>query len=151
MRTNQHELLFSVRQIVKLFKPAIFATGVFGVIAMSQGCALLLVGGAVGGATYGAVKYAGNALQVTHDISMDRAWNAANTALKELQIPVTSSKHDQMSGLLEGRNAQEQPVSIELLRKTEKVTQIRIVVGTFDTSANREGSRLIYDAMKARF
>ena len=97
------------------------------------------------------MKYVGNTLQVTHDVSLDRAWNAANAALKELQMPVTSSKNDALSGHLEARNAQEQPVSIDLLRKTEKVTQIRIVVGTFDTSANREAARLIYDTMKTWF
>lgn len=151
MKTNHSKLLCEKRTIVKAFKQAIFTTCIFAAIASFQGCALLLVGGAVGGATYGAVKYAGNTLQVTHDVSLDKAWNSASAALKELQIPVTSSKHDQMSGHLEGRNAQEQPVSIDLLRKTEKVTQIRIAVGRFDTSANREGSRLIYDTMKARF
>jgi hypothetical protein len=151
MKTNQCKLPCEKRIILKAFKRAIFMTFVFAAIALFQGCALLLVGGAVGGATYGAVMYVGNTLQVTHDVSLDRAWNSANAALKELQIPVTSSKHDQMSGHLEGRNAQEQPVSIDLLRKTEKVTQIRIAVGRFDTSANREGSRLIYDTMKTRF
>jgi len=48
-------------------------------MAMVQGCVLLLVGGA----TYGAVKYAGNTVQVTHDVSLDNAWHAANTALKK--------------------------------------------------------------------
>jgi len=88
---------------------------------------------------------------VTHDVSLDRAWIAAKATLKELRMPVTSSKNDALSGHLEARNAQEQPVSIGLLRKTDKVTQIRISVGTFDTSANRDGARLIYDAMKTRF
>ncbi|MFZ2643623.1 MAG: DUF3568 family protein [Verrucomicrobiia bacterium] len=151
MKPNQRKVLCEKRTIAKAFNATIFTTCVFAAMALFQGCALLLVGGAVGGATYGAVKYAGNTLQVTHDVALDRAWNSANAALKELQIPVTSSKNDQMSGHLEGRNAQEQPVSIDLLRKTEKVTQIRIAVGRFDTSANREGSQLIYDRMKARF
>jgi hypothetical protein len=132
---------------MKPFKVVVFAMSLVAVMALYQGCALLLVGGA----TYGAVKYVDNTLQVTHDVSLDRAWNAANATLKELQIPVTASKKDAMSGHLEGRNAQEQPVSIDLLRKTEKVTQIRIAVGTFDTAANRAGAQQIYDAMKSRF
>ena len=132
---------------MKAFKTAIFTVCVLAAMALFQGCALLLVGGAA----YGAVEYVGNTLQVTHDVSLDRAWSAANAALKELQMPVTSSKNDALSGHLEARNAQEQPVSIDLLRKTEKVTQIRITVGTFDTSANRAGAQLIYDTMKARF
>ncbi|MGD0016010.1 MAG: DUF3568 family protein [Verrucomicrobiia bacterium] len=132
---------------MKAFKAAILMVCVLATMALVQGCALLLVGGA----TYGAVEYAGNTLQVTHEVSLDKAWDAANAALKELQIPVTSSKNDALSAHLEARNAQEQPVNIDLLRKTEKVTQIRITVGTFDTSANRAGAQLIYDTMKTRF
>jgi len=132
---------------MRTFTAAISAVCVLAAMALLQGCALLLVGGA----TFGAVKYVGNTLQVTHDVSLDRAWHAANAALKTLEIPVTSSKKDAASGHLEARNAQEQPVSIDLLRKTEKVTEIRIAVGTFDTSANRAGAQQIYDAMKTRF
>jgi len=110
----------------------------------------LLVGGVVGGATYGTVKYVGNILQVTHDVSLDSAWNAATAALKELKLPVTSSNKDAMSGHLVARNAQEQRVSVDLLRKTEKVTEIRVSVGMFDTSANRAGAQQIYDAIKTR-
>ena len=132
---------------MRIFKAATFTAGLLVFAAVLQGCALLLLGGA----TYGTVKYVGNTMQVTHDVSLDKAWHAASAALKELRLPVTSSKNDQMSGHLEARNAQEQPVSIDLLRKTETVTQIRITVGTFDTAANRDGARQVYDAMKRRF
>ena len=132
---------------MKIFKSVTLTVCVLAAATLFQGCCLLLLGGA----TYGAVKYAGNTLQVTHDVSLDNAWHAANAALEKLGLPVTSSKRDQMSGHLEARNAQEQPVSIDLLRKTEKVTRIRIVVGTFDTTANRADAQQIYDAMKNRF
>ena len=132
---------------MKIFKVATLTVCLLAISVLSQGCFLLLVGGA----TYGAVKYAGNTLQVTHDVSLDQAWHAANGALKNLGLPVTVSKKDELSGHLEARNAQEQPVSIDLLRKTEKVTQIRVSVGTFDTVANRAGAQQVYDAMKTRF
>jgi hypothetical protein len=131
---------------MKAFKAALFAGCVFAVMALSQGCALLLVGGA----TYGAVQYVDNKLQVIHDVSLDKAWVAANAALKELQMPVTSWRKDGASGRLEARNAQRQRVNIDLLRKSDRVTEIRIAVGIFDTAANRVGAQQIYDTMKAR-
>ncbi len=134
---------------MKTFKTAILTVCLLAVGVVSQGCFLLLLGGA--GATVGAVKYAGNTLQVTHEVSLDNAWSAANGALKKLGLPVTVSKKDELSGHLEARNAQEQLVSIDLLRKTEKVTQIRVTVGTFDTTANRAGAQQVYDTMKNRF
>ena len=132
---------------MKIFKAAILPIYVLAVMALVQGCCLLLLGGA----TYGVVKYAGNILQVTHDVSLDTAWHAANAALEKLNLPITASKKDATSGHLEARNAQEQTASVDLLYKTEKVTQIRITVGTFDTAANRAGAQQIYDAMKTRF
>ena len=136
---------------MKTFKAATLMVCVLATITLFQGCALLLVGGAVGGATYGTVKYVNNTLQVTHEVSLDNAWHAANAALKTMELPVMSSKKDATSGQVTARSAQEQPVSIDLLRKTEKVTQIRITVGTFDTTANRAAAQQIYDAMKTRF
>lgn len=120
-------------------------------MALVQGCALLLAGGAAAGVAYGTVKYVDNTLRVTHDVSLDKAWGAANAALQELQMPVTASKKDGASGKLEARNAQNQPVTIQTIRNTDRVTEIRITVGTFDTSANRTEARQIYDTMKARF
>ena len=136
---------------MKAFKLSVFMVAVLTAMALVQGCALLLVGGAAAGAAYGTVKYVNNTLQVTHDVSLDKAWGAANAALKELQMPVTASKKDGASGKLEARNAQEQPVTIQTIRKTDRVTEIRITVGTFDTAANRTEAQQIYDKMKARF
>jgi hypothetical protein len=97
------------------------------------------------------VKYVNNTLQVTHDVSLDKAWDAANAALKELRMPVTASTKDGTSGKLEARNAQDQPVIIQLTRKIDSVTEIQITVGTFDNSANRIVAQQISDKMKIRF
>jgi len=136
---------------MKIFKQTVILVAGLAAMTLVQGCALLLVGGAVAGATYGTVKYVNNTLQVTHEVSLDKAWDAANAALKELQLPVTASKKDAASGKLEARNAQEQPVTVQTIRKTEAVTVIKISVGTFDTAANRTQAQQIYDKMKTRF
>jgi hypothetical protein len=120
-------------------------------MALVQGCALLLLGGAAAGAAYGTVKYVNNTLDVTHEVSLDKAWKAANAALKELQMPVTASTKDGATGRLEARNAQNQPVVIQTIRKTDTVTEIQITVGTFESTANQTEAQQIYDHMKARF
>jgi hypothetical protein len=120
-------------------------------MALVQGCALLLLGGAAAGAAYGTVKYVNNTLDVTQEVSLDKAWKAANAALKELQMPVTASTKDGATGRLEAVNAQNQPVVIQTIRKTDTVTEIRITVGTFESTANQTEAQQIYDKMKARF
>ena len=109
------------------------------------------VTGVAAGAAYGTVEYVNNALQVTQEVSLDRAWNAANAALKNLGLPVTATQKDGLAGRLEARNAQNQPVIIKLTRQTDTATKIEISVGTFDSAANRTEARLIYDRMKEKF
>lgn len=116
-----------------------------------QGCALLLLGGVAAGAAYGTVKYVNNTLTVTQEVSLDKAWSAANGTLKELKMPVTGSTKDGASGKLEARNARNQPVTIQLVRKADRVTEIKITVGTFDSSENRIEAQQINDQMKSRF
>ena len=58
------------------------------VLPLTQGCALLLLGGVAAGATYGTVKYVDNTLEVTQEVSLDRTWSAANSTLAELKMPV---------------------------------------------------------------
>jgi hypothetical protein len=135
----------------KSFKLSVVMLAALATMPLIQGCALLLLGGAAAGAAYGTVEYVKNTLQVTQEVSLDKAWDAANAALKELQMPVTASTKDGASGKLEARNAQNQSVTIQTTRKTDSVTEIQITVGTFDSAANRTEAQQIYDKMKARF
>jgi hypothetical protein len=43
------------------------------------------------------------------------------------------------------------PVTIQLTRKSDTVTDIQITMGTFDNAANRTEAQQIYDGMKSRF
>ena len=117
---------------MKKIKHILILTGMAASLALSQGCALLLVGGLAAGAVYGTVSYAKNTLQVRDNVPLDRAWLAANGALKDLSIPVTVTQKDGTSGRLEGRNIRSQPVIIALTRQADSVTEIEITVGTFD-------------------
>jgi hypothetical protein len=115
-----------------------------------QGCFLAVLTGAVGGTAYGTAKYVRNTLQVDQASPLDKTWDAANAALAELKMPVTSSKKDEAYGKLEASNAQGQPVSIELMRRSDSVTRLRITVGTFDSPENRVAAQQIYDKMKSQ-
>ena len=132
-------------------KNTLLVTSLAATMGLSQGCALLLVGGLAAGAVYGTVSYAKNTLQVRDNVSLDRAWLAANGALKDLSIPVTSSKKDGTSGRLDAKNIKNQPVIIALTRQTDSVTGIEVTVGTFDSKENRTDAQYIYDRMKTRF
>jgi len=135
----------------KNIKLSVLLFAALAALPLVQGCGLLLLGGVAAGAAYGTVKYVNNTLQVTHDVSLDRAWKAANGSLKELEMPVTASNKDEASGKLDAMNAKNQPVSIRLTRKTDTVTEIQITVGTFESSENKTEARQIYASMKARF
>ena len=129
-----------------------WATGaamLFGAVVL-QGCALLVVGAAVG---VGAVSYVGNELRVTQEVTVDRAWDAAQGALAELKIPIISGKShkDATGGTLIARNARDQEVQIQFVRQSDRLTEIRVRIGIFDTAANRAAAQLVYDKMRARF
>lgn len=117
----------------------------------AQGCALFVVG-AVAGAAAGTVSYVGNELRSSQDVSVDKAWSAANDAVRELQFSVITDKthKDATGGTLTARTAKDQQVRIQLIRTSDRVTEIRIRVGAFDTTANRSTAQLVWDKMKAR-
>jgi hypothetical protein len=118
-------------------------------VAAGQGCALFLVGAAAG-AGAGTASYMGNELHVTQEVNMDRAWSAANAAMQELQFRIIQDKtvKDATSATVYARNAKDQEVCIRLNRQSDRLTDIRVRVGTFDTTANREMAQLLYDKMK---
>ena len=120
-------------------------------LVATQGCALFIVG-AVAGAAAGTVSYVGNELHSSQDVSIEKAWSAANDAVRELQFPVIADKtyKDATGGTLTAHTAKDQQVKIQLIRSSDRVTEIRIRVGTFDTTANRATAQLVWDKMKAR-
>ena len=136
---------------MKNIKLSACMVAVLASMTLVQGCALLVVGGLAAGAAYGTVMYVNNTLKVSHNISLETAWNAANGALNDLQIAVESSTKDGASGKLTAHNAQAQPVIVQVIRKTDKDTDIEITVGTFDDAANRTEAQQIYAKMKSRF
>lgn len=132
-------------------KQSLMCAALLAGMSALQGCALFVIGAVAGGAV-GAVSYAGNELRVVHEVSVDRAWNAAQGAVEELRYSIIAgeTRKDATGGTVTARNAKDQPVRIQLLRQSDRLTDVRIRVGTFNTAANRAAAQLLYDQMKAR-
>jgi len=127
---------------------ALFVTGL-----SLQGCAVVLVGAAAAGATGGAVSYFGNELETIQEVTIDKAWTAAQGAVNELQYTTdpTRSRKDGVSALLYCRNGKQQKVIIQLFRQSDRLTEIHVRIGFFDTTANRQEAQLVYEKMRLRF
>jgi len=116
----------------------------------TTGC-LLFVAGA--GAGVGAIAYHDNELISSRDVSMDRAWDAANAAMTEMEytiVPAETHK-DATGGVVQGYNAKNQVVRIKLARQTETTTELRIRVGAFATSDDRRAEQLLYEKIVKHF
>ena len=116
-------------------------------LLMNSGCAAVLVGGAAAGGA-GAVLYIKGELHSTEDVSLDRAWNATQAAIKDMGFTVTAKDKDAVSAELVALTADNKKISIILNRKADNVTEISIRVGTF---GDESMSRLILEKIRKRF
>jgi hypothetical protein len=111
-----------------------------------QGCAVLLVGAAAGGT----VSYIGNELRTIQEVNIDKAWTVAQGTVTELgfTIDASRSRKDGTGAVLYSQKTNQQRVLIVLIRMSDRLTEIRVTVGVFDTDANRREAQLIYDKMR---
>jgi len=115
----------------------VLASGLF------TGCVapLLVVGAGAGGYAYVTGK-----LTFTEATTVEKALNAAEKALKDLELTPEGKAKDTVSAKVEARTAKDQNVKIEMTNKGEKITEITIRVGVFGDEAY---SRKIYERIKA--
>ncbi|MBU6391432.1 MAG: DUF3568 family protein [Planctomycetota bacterium] len=110
---------------------------------LSCGCAGLLVGG---GAGAGTVAYIKGELKSTEEASIDRTWEAAQEAVKDLEFVITSKeKENTSSAKLIARDARDKKIEIELKKVSEHLTKVTIRVGVF---GDESLSRLILERLK---
>jgi hypothetical protein len=111
--------------------------------ALFTGCVapLLLAGAGAGGYAYATGK-----LVFTEATTVEKAFNAAEKALKDLELTPDAKAKDTMSAKVEAKNAKDQNIKIEMTNKGEKITEITIRVGVFGDEAY---SRKIYERIKA--
>ncbi len=109
----------------------------------SSGCVALLVGG---GAGAGTVAYINGELKSTEEASIDRTWEAAQEAVKDLEFVITSKeKENTSSAKLIARDAGDKKIEIELKKVSEHLTRVTIRVGVF---GDEPLSRLILERLK---
>ncbi len=110
---------------------------------MLQGC-LLLVVGAGAGAGAGTLAYVRGELQTTYAAPLNRTWDAALGALKDLAIPVNSAKKDELGGTIEATRSDGKVVKITLETAGPGTTTVKIRVGMFgDEEASKAINRRI--------
>lgn len=116
-------------------------------LLMSIGCAgAWLAGGAAAGA--GTYAYVRGELKSTEEVSLDRAYQATQQAMKDLEFTITSKQKDAFYGEVLARRATGKKVTVKLEKQTGTTTEITIRVGTFgDESLSQE----IHKTIKKHF
>jgi hypothetical protein len=104
-----------------------------------------------GGAGHSALEYVNNTLKVSENMPLNLVLDAANGALLELQIPTQMDRRVRSHITLQGQDTKSQLVSVQLIGINRFTTEVRIVVGTTDSTENRAEEHLIYDKMKDRY
>ena len=98
------------------------------------GCALFLIGGgAAAGA--GAVAYSRGQLRSVQETPFERAWDAAQAAMRDLGFVVTYQEKEPDSGKLLARTKDNGEVEIRLKAESTTATEIRIRVGWLGNEA----------------
>jgi RNA binding exosome subunit len=114
-------------------------------LLFNSGCPAFLIGGAAGG---GAVGYFGGELKSTEEVSLNRAWNATQQAMKDLGFTITSKEKHALNSQLIAKGAANKRIKIKLNKQSNMLTEIRIRVGTF---GDESLSLKILERIKKRF
>jgi len=114
-------------------------------LAVTGGCAAVVVGGVAAGGAVGGYAYVNGEMQTTLDASMDRSWNASQAAMKDLQFPIKAREKDAVQAKLTASTAAGKSVVVKLKRLSDATTDVRIRVGTF---GNESLSQLIIEKMR---
>lgn len=115
-------------------------------MAPLAGCAALAVGAAGAAAGVGTYAYVSGRLETIIEAPIDRAWDATRSAVEDdLGFAVERAEHDALKGELRAKQADGTNVRVNLERKGDNLTEVRIRVGTFGDEAQ---SRLIMDKIE---
>lgn len=99
------------------------------------------------GAGAGNYSYSNGDMKSVEDVSMDKLWNAAQKAVKEMGFVVESQSHDALVSVIEARGAGDKKITIKLSFLTEKTTEVKIRVGFF---GNKEFSYQILKTIREK-
>jgi hypothetical protein len=126
----------------------LFLTMVLGLCAaVSYGCAApLLVAGAAAGGTVG---YVAGELTSTKQVTFKKAWEATRAAMGDLGYAITKEEHDPADNerTLTARAEGDEKVTVKLVKKEDRLTEIGIRVGIF---GDKKQSAEILNAIEKR-
>ena len=91
-------------------------------------------------------KTTGN-VYTTVDRSLDACFEASRKAMDDMGYKVEESSKDVLKGIIKAREADNSRVSVELKRKSDKVTDVEVNVGAFGSEPK---ARLILDKILSR-
>lgn len=119
-------------------KQSLLASLVVLGLVINIGCAAAwIAGGAAAGA--GSYAYIARELKSTEEVSLDRAYQATQQAMKDLEFTITSKQKDAFYGEVIARLASGKKVKVKLKKKSGSLTEIKIRVGTLgDESMSRQ-------------
>ncbi len=129
----------SIKQVISVSLVAVSAF-------LFTGCVAALVVGAAAGA--GSVVYVKGELKTTEAISLDQAYQAAESGLKDLDLLAEAKEKDTLNGGMEAQGVGDKRIWIKLHNVSKDVTEMRIRVGVF---GDQVYSQKIYDAIKVHF
>lgn len=105
------------------------------ILLASSGCAAVALVGVGGGAGAGTIAYLRGELKSMEDAPLERTYQAAQKAVKNLEFIVTSEQKDAFSAKLVARSATDKRIEVNLKELSDKLTEVRIRVGTFGDEA----------------
>ena len=117
------------------------------VAVLQTGC-VLFVAGAAAAAGVGTYAYVNGELKGSEAVSLDKAWDASQAAMKDLEFPITTKSKDALQAELTARNSADKKIVIALKKVSDGATEIRIRVGTF---GDESLSQLILEKIKSHF
>lgn len=128
-----------------MFGKKLMLIGVCGVALALGGCVAAAVGaGAAAGV--GTYAFVTGKLTANVDGSLNDSYDASLKAVRELEFSGVTSQKDVFQGWVECQMADKTPVRIDLEKKTDEHTEVKVRVGTF---GDEKKSVLILDKIRA--
>ena len=128
-------------------RKSFLATLLILVLLLQSGCAGVLVAGGVAlGA--GTVAFINGELKSVEEVTLDRAYHASEQAMEDLDFVVIENEKVDNTAKITALGSDKKHIYIKLVKKSSKLTEIRIRIATF---GNQALSRLILEKIKDNF
>ena len=97
-----------------------------------------VIGAAAAAVGTGAYFYIKGDLKRNYEAPMDKTWEATIKAVEALKLNVESQNHDALTGIINGKMADEKSFEINLKRISDNLTEVGVRIGTFGDRGRSE-------------